>query len=295
MYSDILGKTVRYSSYFPADYALSAKAYPILYHLHGGGPGKDTDLTGASRIPQLMNTLVAEGSVLPMIIVSPDARRDDTLQHATFYMNDADGEFRWKDMFFQEFMPYIEKRYRVLQSPDTGTPLRSIAGISMGGFGALSYALRHPGLFTSAAALSASLRTAFDIEDMDQPEYEKRYGKVLGHSLKGKERMASQYPDNCPLCLAKAGDGAALGQSRLFFDCGAQDEFVTGASVLHTALKAKEVPHSYQVRPGEHDWEYWRGALPDMLRFISQGFAERLATEKKAGRTVPPRLPQPGI
>lgn len=282
MYSEVLSKTVRYSSYFPPDYALSSKAYPVLYLLHGGGPGKDTDLTGPSRIPWFMNTLIAEGGVLPMIIVSPDARRDDTLRHATFYMNDADGAFRWKDMFFQEFMPYIENRYRVLKRPGAPGSLRAIAGISMGGFGALSYAMRHPGLFASAAALSASLRTAFDIEDMDQPEYEKRYGKVLGAKLKGKDRMATQYPDNCPLCLAKAKNAADLAQTRFFFDCGAEDCFVTGASLLHTELRAKKIPHSYLVRPGEHDWEYWRGALPDMLRFISQGFAESLATAASA-------------
>lgn len=277
MYSEILGKTVRYSGYFPPNYSLSAQSYPVLYHLHGGGPGRDTDLTGPSRIPHFMDELIAEKSVLPMIIISPDARRDEQVRHATFYMNDVEGVFRWKDMFFQEFIPYIERRYRVLKRPDTGDSLRAVSGISMGGFGALSYGLQRPGFFVAAASLSASLRSAYDLEEMSQPEYERRYAKVLGTGLKGKERVAAtQYPQVCPLCVAEAGDGTEFGKTRFFFSCGGEDEFVCGTSQLHTIFKKKQVAHEYCVHPGEHDWEYWRGELPDMLRFISQAFADAL-------------------
>ena len=81
-----------------------------------------------------------------MIIVMPDANTG-----RRGYLNDIKGEWRYEDFFFQEFMPFIEKTYRI--KPDKH--YRAVAGLSMGGEGTFIYALHHPELFSSACPLSA--------------------------------------------------------------------------------------------------------------------------------------------
>ena len=94
----------------------------------------------------LLEDMREKGEVKDFLIATPEAR-------STFYINSKDGKERYEDFLLQEFFPYIEKHYRIAP----GRHKRAISGISMGGYGALHLAFRHPEIFSSVSAHSAAL------------------------------------------------------------------------------------------------------------------------------------------
>ncbi len=78
--------------------------------LHGGGDN-DTAWVHLGEINHIMDKGIAEGRITPMIVVTPDGGRNKENYPLTYYMNDADGQYRWADMFIEEFIPFIEKAF----------------------------------------------------------------------------------------------------------------------------------------------------------------------------------------
>src|SRR5579863_10400110 len=145
--SRILEDTVRYCVLLPPGYDSSPpKHYPVLYFLHGLGEDEKTLFnTGGWN---LIEDLREQHKIGDFLIVTPEGR-------TTFYVNSADGKVRYSDFFLQEFIPYIETKYRI----DRERQARAITGISMGGYGALRFAFAHPELFSAVSAQSAALMT----------------------------------------------------------------------------------------------------------------------------------------
>jgi len=266
--SAVLGKEVRYSVYLPPDHDGSRRAYPLIYMLHGGESGTDTDWFRFGRLNVLLDRLTAEGRIPACIVVSPNAQRDEANRNNTYYMNDADGRFRWEDMFFADFMPFIERTHRVIPGRDG----RAIAGLSMGGYGALAYALRHPGTFLGAAGLSAAFRTDAQITAMDQPGYDRRYGMAWGMGLTGEARLNEPYRAYSVLDMVDRLPVATLRATPFYLDCGAEDRFFDGQAILHQKLRDRDVPHVFMIRPGRHDWDYWRSGSEGALLFLAHLF-----------------------
>ena len=146
MKSEILKMERKYAIYLPPGYETSERNYPVLYLLHGGGDDQ-TGWVQFGEVQHITDNAIADGSATAMIIVMPDA---NTGQRG--YFNSIKGDFRYEDFFFEEFMPFVEKTYRI----KTEKRYRAVAGLSMGGGGTFVYALRHPELFSSACPLSAS-------------------------------------------------------------------------------------------------------------------------------------------
>lgn len=59
---------------------------------------------------------------------------------------------------------------------------------------------------------------------------------------------------------------------RWYIDCGDDDFLYEGNSLVHLALRKKEVKHEFRIRDGGHTWTYWRDALPEVLKFVSDAF-----------------------
>jgi enterochelin esterase-like enzyme len=264
--STILGKPVEYSIYLPPDYRTSERHYPIIYMLHGGDDGEDADWFRFAKINVMLDRLIGSGDIPAVIVVTPDGRREAANRNYTYYMNDADGVFRWEDMFVQDFVPTIEKQYRAIGTEKA----RAIAGLSMGGYAALAYAMRHPELFVAAAALSAALRTDNQIVSMDQAGYDRRYGKAWGMGLVGVTRLNDRYRDYSVLDMVDALPLQNLKATPLYIDCGAEDRFFfDGNAILHEKLRDKGVTHAFMSRPGGHDWDYWRSGMEGAVRFVA--------------------------
>jgi S-formylglutathione hydrolase FrmB len=185
----------------------------------------------------------------------PDA---DTGQRG--YFNSPKGDWNYEDFFFQEFMPYIEKTYHIRADKR----YRAISGLSMGGGGTFMYALHHPELFSSACPLSAYCGP-LTIEELARP-WEKQLDGLTD------EQKQKYFVQHSALELIKAMPDDQKKAVRWYIDCGDDDFLYEGNSLVHIAMRKKEIPHEFRIRNGAHNWTYWREALPEVLDFVSQAF-----------------------
>lgn len=258
--SSILKTEKAYAVYLPEGYESSLRMYPVLYLLHGAG-GNHTSWIQGGDMQRIVDKAVENGEADPMIIVMPDAER-------TYFMNTKDREYQFEDFFFNELMPYIEKTYRCRPSKR----YRSIAGLSMGGFGALLYALHRPELFNASAALSAAIRTDEEVIDMAEEDYLKRYGKMMGKLKNGESRITDFWNQNSIIFLVKQLKEDQKNLVHFYIDIGDDDFLYKGNDLLHTTMRDLNIPHEYRVRNGSHNWDYWRSGLPEVLKFVSESF-----------------------
>ena len=256
MTSKILKGERKYAIYLPPDYETSQRKYPVLYLLHGSGD----DQTGWVQFGEVLNIAdksVKEGSATPMIIVMPDANTGKR-----GYFNDLKGEWNYEDFFFDEFMPFIEKKYRI----KTDKRYRAISGLSMGGGGTFMYALHHPELFSSACPLSAS------VGPLSLPEAMVSIKNANPNA--SDVQIESYYNRHSTLALVEAMPDAQKNAVRWYIDCGDGDRLSEGNALVHVAMKKKQIPHEYRVRDGDHNWTYWRESLPKVLEFVSGSFRQ---------------------
>jgi enterochelin esterase-like enzyme len=255
MPSKILKMDRKYAIYLPPDYETSQRSYPVLYLLHGAGDDQ-TGWVQFGEILHIADNSINSGTATPMIVVMPDANTGKR-----GYVNDVKGEWRYEDFFFDEFMPFIEKTYRIKGEKR----YRAIAGLSMGGEGTFIYALHHPELFSSACPLSA----ATGPRSIEELQNYRLWAGVEGISDAEKEAYFKKYSvlnliENMPDNQKRA--------VRWYIDCGDDDFLYEGNALVHIAMRKKEIPHECRMRDGGHTWTYWRTALPTVLEFVSMSF-----------------------
>lgn len=255
--STILNKDVNYALYLPPDYETSQRSYPVLYLLHGYGDNQ-TGWIQFGEVKAIADKAIAEGKATPMIIVMPNAEK-------TWYINDYKGEVRFEDFFITEFIPAIESKYRSRGTKE----FRAVAGLSMGGYGSLIYALKYNNMFTACCPLSPAVFTDDEIMAMDKESY--RFKSLFGGG-DGKERLTEHWKKNSVLDIIKNMPDNQKRAVRFYIDCGDDDFLYKGNAALHTALCDAKIPHEFRMRDGGHTWEYWRTALPSVLEFVSQSF-----------------------
>ncbi len=253
--SKILKMDRKYAIYLPPDYYTSERTYPVLYLLHGSGDDQ-TGWVTFGEVLSIADKEILSGKVTPMIIVMPDG---NTGQRG--YFNDIKGEWRYEDFFFEELIPHIEKTYRA----KTEKRYRAISGLSMGGGGTFMYALHHPELFSSACPLSAA--TGPLTLDEAKTYYEKR-GTKTGDAAETEK----YFKRHSTLQLLETVPVDQIKSVRWYIDCGDDDFLYEGNSLVHIAMRKKEIPHEFRVRDGAHNWTYWRGSLPSVLQFVSDAF-----------------------
>jgi S-formylglutathione hydrolase FrmB len=192
-----------------------------------------------------------------MIIVMPDASGEKR-----GYPNDVTGDWRYEDFFFEEFMPYVEKTYRIRSEKR----FRAVSGLSMGGSGTYYYALHRPDLFSSACPLSSGGAMA--------PKEEAIERIFRGSTSDVPIELINQwYERHNVLALIQNIPEEQKKSVRWYIDCGDDDSNRTERNAkVHAAMRANGIPHEFRVRDGAHNWTYWRQALPEVLNFISISF-----------------------
>jgi S-formylglutathione hydrolase FrmB len=253
--SKYVGSDVSYCALLPPSFdANKTKTFPILYLLHGLGDNEQSLIN--TGIWNMVDELQSRGSIGEFVIVTPRAGR-------SFYINaKASGAkattAKYEDFFVREFVPQIEKKYHAGGSRSR----RAIAGLSMGGFGALRTAFKYPQMFTAVAAHSAAL-----IEKMPRGAENTPVGMILG-SVFGSPFDPAYWESQSPFAFAKT---ANLNGLKIYFDCGDQDSygFDSGARALDALLTKRKVPHEFHIYPGSHNWQYFAEHLPASLEFIS--------------------------
>jgi S-formylglutathione hydrolase FrmB len=255
MKSRILGEAIRYCVLLPASYdSAKAQHYPVLYFLHGLGESEKTlfDTGGWTLIDDLQE----EWKIGEFLIVAPEGK-------SSFYINAADGKFRYNDFFVREFMPRIETKYRIRRERF----FRGITGVSMGGFGALRFAFAYPQLFGSVSAQSAALITESPQELNGAGRSGLPMTRVIANVF-GDPIDPAHWRRNNPFALAKKNQ-AELRAQAIYFNCGKSDEynFEIGAKALDRELTAEHVGHEFRLYPGDHSLDYFMEHMGETLEF----------------------------
>jgi enterochelin esterase-like enzyme len=258
--SALLGRDVNYAVYLPPDYGASTRRYPVVYLLHGYTDDESAWIQ-FGEIPLAADRAIARREIPPMIIVMPDGG-------VTWYINDVQNKVRYEDMLMQEFIPYIDSLYRTRPNKE----FRGVAGLSMGGWGALLLSMRHPGDFAACAAFSAGVQTDEEVIAMEQSMYDRLFSGIFGAKLAGKDRLSAHFRQYNPLDLAKTLPVETLKKVRFYLDCGDDDFLFKGNAALHIVMSDRKIPHEFRVRDGSHSWIYWRTGIVEGLKFIGQSF-----------------------
>jgi len=258
--SNIVAYPVKYSVYLPEDYATSQRSYPVLYLLHGFSDD-ETGWIQFGEVKEIADKGISEGAFPACIIIIPDGK-------VSWYCNSADGKDRWEEMFITELIPFVEKEYRIRAKKE----FRAIAGLSMGGYGALTLSMRNPDKFSTCVALSSGTFSDEEIVAQADPQYELFFKNIFGEKLKGEARLSESWKAHSPLHLIHTVAAEKLKGIRFYIDCGDDDFLYKGNSLLHIGMRDLNIAHEYRVRNGAHEWSYWRTGLYDGLKFIGEKF-----------------------
>lgn len=253
-----LGRPLQFSLYLPPGYTDENEAtrYPVIYLLHGYG-GTDVSWLDSGALKQTADRLIAEGALPPSIIVMPFAQTGWYVDSAG-----ADGTGRWQTAILNDLVTYIEAKYPAI----TEGSGRAIAGLSMGGYGALRFALMEPDEFAAAASLSGALFA--DVKSAsDFPDFQL---KLFGRSFGGKAFDPVVFNAASPWRSLADDDAGPDELPALYMNVGDKDIpiLAAGNAKFVDALKAAKIPVTFSVSPGGHDWKLWSAQTPAMLSFI---------------------------
>jgi S-formylglutathione hydrolase FrmB/lysophospholipase L1-like esterase len=253
LYSKALGRMTTYTAILPAS-PEPGKRYPVLYLLHGAY-GNYSDWTDRSRVVDF-----AAGR--PLIIICPDGG-----EFGWYVDNPRIPGTNYESFVVGDLIPEVDSRFPTIAAKEA----RGIAGLSMGGHGALSLAAKHPELFCSASSMSGILCLT---NHPDRWHLVGRFGKM--------PEAEANWRANSVFDLVDRFTTAAV---TLYFDTGTSD--ATGAvkdnRMVHERLANRGIAHTYAEFPGAHSWEYWNWRIGVHLSFHLENFAARAATD----RTLP--------
>jgi putative tributyrin esterase len=239
-HSASLDRDMRYRTLLPRDYEDGAR-FPVLYLLHGiYGDYLNWDTrTGLENYAQNLH----------LLIVMPDA--DDS-----WYTNSATlpGD-KFEDYVAKDLISEIDKKYRTIRDRHG----RAVAGLSMGGYGALKLAIKYPELFGFAGSLSGALNAAQNLDSL-RPEFRTKLLEVFGSAGsrtrdEGDVFLLLNSPHESPYPY-------------FYFACGTEDFFLETNRAFALQLASRKITYEYHETPGGHTWEYWDRALRPMLQAL---------------------------
>ncbi|GAB3917920.1 alpha/beta hydrolase [Larkinella terrae] len=256
--SAVMKRTLRAAVVLPERYGekksrRANQAFPVLYLLHGGTGGFRDWLTKTPD-KSLLHRLADQYN---LIIVTPDG--DPT----SYYFDSPLVESSQFETFIsKEVVEKIDNTYRTIRDRKG----RVIAGLSMGGHGAMFISSRHPELYAAAGSMSGvmNIHTATWKVAAD---FAKSRAENLARLLGPPKDGNSPYPG---LTMVTLADRLKANNLPLIFDIGVDDFLIEGNRDLHRQLVENKTLHDYTERPGAHTWEYWENALPYQVLFFSK-------------------------
>jgi putative tributyrin esterase len=249
-HSVALKREMKYCIYLPHAYSASARRYPVLYLLHG--------LYGDYRNWDANTHLARYMAGRDWIVVMPDAGD-------SWYANSAtQADDRFEDYIAKDLVREVDGKYRSIRERQG----RAIAGLSMGGYGAMKFALKYPGEYGFAGSLSGAFDAARDLADQ-VAEFHDQIVKVLG------EGDNPARGENDVFVLLKRADPTQV--PYLFLACGSADRFLRINREFVKELSAHRIAYEYHETSGGHDWQYWDSAVQPMLNALQV----RLGAQKR--------------
>jgi S-formylglutathione hydrolase FrmB len=290
-WSPIMTTRKRVLVYLPPSYLWTkGRRYPVAYYLHGAY-GSEDDWTKNGHLAAVMDSLIA-GGMTEMIVVMPDGddgwyttwnslgnfsectRAPPAGQSAATY---CVAWPKYDDYVARDLVAHVDSAYRTLAS----RAHRGIAGLSMGGYGAVSLALRYDDVFSAAASHSGVLDPLLGMKDASKGEatdvdsLHARWSAGLWPALRlafgGRDLYGWTARD--PARLAKRALARGVKLPPLFIDAGADDPFTPQSRAFVAAVRALGEPVTYREWPGNHDWKYWRAHVGESLSWLSSRIA----------------------
>jgi S-formylglutathione hydrolase len=236
--TDLVPGPIEYAALTPPEAGSSPLALVLL--LHGGNGSRDLLAQTRPAIEQAW----ADGRLAPAVVVTPSCRR-------SFYMNFRDGSERWEDVVLGPIVDAARRDHGATDDPAR----TAVAGISMGGMGALRIAFKHPERFAAVVGMEPGIEPALSFGEID---LEDRFWRddALFEQIYGAPVDEAYWAENNPANLVLA-DPARLRDSGLAIalECGDLDSFGLhrGTEFLHRILFDQGVPHDYHlVRGADH-------------------------------------------
>ncbi|MDQ3333852.1 MAG: esterase family protein [Myxococcota bacterium] len=273
--------------YLPGSYDTSGKRYPVYYYLHGLG-GDETNWTEGGKLDKTADALALEA-----IVVMPDGDDGfyaDSPKQVDYdaCMKDGTGLFvpqrkksetcvrtsKYETYITKDLISFVDATYRTIATREG----RAIAGLSMGGFGALHLAMRHPDLFAAAAshsgvdALLYGGPIPYAKGKVTITADVKTWGDGLGpfgtwiRGIFGPEIATWRSYDPAAL-VAKLDPKTG---PAIYLDCGTEDEFLlhNGMQYVHDLLLERGIEHAYYIGPGRHNFEFWAVRVKNSLEWL---------------------------
>ncbi len=235
--SSTLATTRRFYVYTPPGYERNPSArYPVLYLLHGSGD-TEGEWTWLGRANIILDNLLADGKVRPMIVVMP-------FGHAA-PLNDTSPSARGRNTslfesdLLKDVLPRAESKYRVAAGPRN----HAIAGLSMGGGQSVNVGLNNLDKFGAVGVFSA--------------------GVGGGGPSRGAEQFESKFA-----ALLADPEGTNKKLSVLWIGIGEQDPGLAGAQKLCEILQEHKIRYMFRGTPGAHTWLVWRRYLADFTQLL---------------------------
>lgn len=227
-----------YGIYLPPSYYTDTdKTYPVVYLLHGIN-STNNSFMNVDHIDSFMDNLIAEGTVMEMIVVMPNSGKTSGYMDTDYVSGKSDSTGPWASHITQEIRKQVDSTYRTIDD----AKFRGVTGISMGGWGAVYLGTSNPDIFSSVASHMGALGTEF--------------GEM-----------------NAVDCL-KAMTDEELAAYDFYFDCGLQDTMVSYADTVavHEYLKSIGKAHGYDLRNGGHNSAFYMAGMADSMKMHSDHF-----------------------
>ncbi len=251
--SKLMGRKMPYRVVLPAGYDAreeGSRRYQVVYLLHG--------LTGNFANWTNLTRLTEHSVNYKLIIVTPEGENGWYTDSATKATD------KYESYIVKELIPEIDRLYRTENKREG----RAIAGLSMGGYGAMKFGLKYPEMFVLAGSFSGALGAA-SITERDFPgaisrSIEAIFGPVGGDVRKG----------NDPFDLIRRASPEQIKAMPFFYiDCGTEDFLFQNNREFVSLLVEKKVPHEYRQLPGAHNWAYWDKQVKEFLRVADRTFS----------------------
>ncbi len=215
--------------------------FPVLYLLHGYSDNH----TAWSRFTSLERYIADR----KLIVVMPDG-------HVSFYINNPfPGGLPYEDHIVYDVVDFVDRHFNTLPQRDG----RALAGLSMGGYGAMLHAIKHADRFCCASSLSGALGVAHMPTQGNQ--------RLLPH-------LEAGIPIEDICCFEQAKRLPTMDTPpAIRFDCGTDDFLYKQNVAFHEHLDELDVEHIYKAYPGIHNWDYWDQHIPETLDFVMEHLA----------------------
>jgi putative tributyrin esterase len=247
-HSAALDREMKYRILLPCGYQTGGGRFPVLYLLHG--------LYGDYLNWDTRTDLERDAQRYKLIVVMPDA--DDS-----WYTNSAtDPKDKFEDYIAKDLVAEIDGKFRTLRSRHA----RAIAGLSMGGYGALKIALRYPDDFAFAGSLSGALDAPGDLGDR-RPEFRDQLLKVFG------PRGSAARADNKVFSLLQSASTNKL--PYFYLACGSADDFLQVNRDFTAQLSSRGAAYEYHETAGGHAWDYWDRSVQGLLRAAAEVISDQ--------------------